>query len=104
MHLYVAPSKPMSPITFSTTSFPITYSGNFPSNVNLIVSGTFTQSFPVPRIKAASVFPIPVANSPKAPAVQVCESVPKRTSPGLVCPSCASAVWHTPLYLLVNGG
>jgi len=33
----------------------------------------------VPNTKPASVFPIPVANWPNAPAVQVCESVPNKT-------------------------
>ncbi len=66
-----------------------------------MVSGTFTQSLPIPMIRAASVLPIPVANSPNAPAVQVCESVPKSTSPGRVWPSSGSAMWQTPLYLSV---
>ena len=35
----------------------------------------------MPRMKPASVFPMPVANWPKAPALQVCESVPNSTSP-----------------------
>lgn len=33
----------------------------------------------MPNTKPASVFPIPVANWPNAPAVQVCESVPNKT-------------------------
>ena len=40
---------------------------------------TLSRSFPVPNTKPASMFPIPVANWPNAPAVHVCESVPKRT-------------------------
>ena len=71
--------------------------GISPSNTKRMVGGTFTRSFPVPSTKAASVLPMPVANSLKAPAVQVCESVPKSTSPGRVCPSSASAMWQTPL-------
>ena len=50
-------------------------------------SGTLTQSFPVPRINAASVLPIPVENIPKAPDVEVWESVPNKTSPGRLNPS-----------------
>ena len=63
----------------------------------LIVGGTFSQSLPVPMTNPASVLPIPVANSPNAPAVQVWLSVPSSTSPGRVCPSSGSAMWHTPL-------
>ena len=42
---------------------------------------TLMSSFPVPRMKPASVLPTPVANCPNAPALQVCESVPNSTSP-----------------------
>ena len=37
----------------------------------------------MPRMKPASVLPMPVANCPKAPALHVCESVPNKTSPGV---------------------
>ena len=40
---------------------------------------------------------MPVANSPKAPAVQVWLSVPSKISPGRVCPSSGMAMWQTPL-------
>ena len=40
----------------------IRYDGNSPSNTKRIVGGTFTSSFPVPRMNAASVLPMPVAN------------------------------------------
>ncbi len=46
--------------------------------------------------KPASVLPMPVANSSNAPAMQVCESVPNRISPGRVWPFSGSAVWQTP--------
>jgi len=65
---------------------------------NRIVSGAFTQSLPVPRMKPASVLPMPVANSPKAPAVQVWLSVPKRTSPAGCGLLSGKAMWQTPLY------
>lgn len=42
---------------------------------------TLISSLPVPRMKPASVLPMPVANCPNAPALHVCESVPKSTSP-----------------------
>ena len=61
-----------------------------------MVSGTLMSNFPVPMTKPASVLPMPVANWLNAPAMQVCESVPKRISPGRVCPFCGSAVWQTP--------
>src|SRR2546423_1251374 len=35
-----------------------------------MVSGTLSQSLPVPRTKPASVLPMPVANSPNAPAAR----------------------------------
>ena len=53
-----------------------------------MVAGTFTSNFPVPRTKPASVLPMPVANCPNAPAMQVCESVPNKTSPGRAWPFC----------------
>ena len=84
---YVAPSTPISPITFKMTSFAIIWSGNVPVNSKHMDSGTLTQSFPVPRINAASVLPIPVENIPKAPDVEVWESVPNKTSPGRLNPS-----------------
>ena len=62
-----------------------------------MLGGTLMSSLPVPRMKPASVLPTPVANWPNAPALQVWESVPKRTSPGLQCPSWARATWQTPL-------
>jgi len=52
----------------------------------------FEQQFAGAEYKSASVLPMPVANSLKAPAMQVCESVPKRISPGRVCPFAGRAV------------
>lgn len=40
---------------------------------------TLSRTFPVPITKPASVLPIPVANCPNAPALQVWESVPSKT-------------------------
>ena len=48
-------------------------------------------------MKPASVLPMPVANWLNAPAMQVCESVPKRISPGRVWPFHGSVVWQTPV-------
>lgn len=42
-------------------------------------AGLLINSLPVPMTKEASVFPIPVANCPNAPALHVCESVPNST-------------------------
>ena len=39
------------------------------------------SSLPVPRMNPASVLPTPLANCPKAPALQVWLSVPNSTSP-----------------------
>ena len=89
---YVAPSNPMSPIQWRITSLAITPFGNEPSNQNRIVSGTFNSNLPVPNTKPASVLPMPVANSPNAPAMHVCESVPSKTSPGRVWPLAGNAV------------
>ena len=73
------------------------YGGRFPSKTNRIVGGTLSHVLPVPMTNPASVLPTPVANWPKAPAVQVWLSVPSSTSPGRVCPSSGSAMWQTPL-------
>jgi hypothetical protein len=62
----------------------MTPAGSLPSKKKGMLSGTLINSLPVPRMKLASVLPIPVANWLKAPAMQVCESVPKRISPGRV--------------------
>ena len=55
------------------------------SSLRLCGAGTgalaLISSLPVPKMKPASVLPMPEANWPKAPALQVCESVPKSTSP-----------------------
>src|ERR1035438_2179739 len=83
-------------------SLAVKYGGIFPVKVNFIDSGILSQIFPVPRIKAASVLPTPVANIPNAPDVQVCESVPNKTVPGTSYPSSANAIWQTPLYLSVD--
>ena len=59
-----------------------------------LTAHTLMRSLPVPRIKPASVFPMPVANWPNAPALQVCESVPKSTSPAMAhcaCQYCCTA-------------
>ena len=78
------------------TSLAMTPGWSLPSRRKCIVSGTLRSNFPVPITKPASVLPMPVANSLNAPAMQVCESVPKRTSPGRVWPLAGSAVWQTP--------
>ena len=55
------------------------------------------SNLPVPMTKPASVLPMPVANSLNAPAMHVCESVPKSTSPGTrVALGKATSVWQTP--------
>ena len=75
----------------------IRYGGSSPWKTKRMVGGTLTHSLPVPMTKPASVLPMPVANSPKAPAVQVWLSVPNSTSPGRVWPSSGRAMWQTPL-------
>ena len=87
----------MSPMTARIRSFAIRYGGSLPWKTNRIVGGTLSHSLPVPMTKPASVLPMPVANSPNAPAVQVWLSVPSSTSPGRVWPSSGSAMWQTPL-------
>src|SRR5436305_6405421 len=88
----------MSPMAARMRSFAMRCGGSLPWKTKRMVGGTFTHSLPVPMMKPASVLPMPVANSPNAPAVQVWLSVPKRTTPGRVWPSSGSAMWHTPLY------
>ncbi len=43
-----------------------------------------------------SVEPIPVANAPAAPYMQVCESEPITISPGAACPFSSTTWWQTP--------
>ena len=57
------------------------YGGISPSSTKRMVGGTLMSSLPVPTMNPASVLPMPVANWPKAPALQVWESVPNNTSP-----------------------
>ncbi len=65
--------------------------------MNFSDGGTFSQSLPVPSTNAPSVLPMPEANSPKAPWVQVWLSVPSSSSPGRVWPFWGSVTWQTPL-------
>ena len=61
----------------------------------LNVCGTFNQVLPNAIATAISVEPIPVANAPKAPDVQVCESAPTNISLGLTKVS-TNLWWQTP--------
>ena len=56
---------------------------NLPFTIILNVCGTLSQVLPSAIATAISVEPIPVANAPSAPDVQVCESAPTRISQGL---------------------
>ena len=53
---------------------------------------TLMSNLPVPRMNPASVLPMPEANWPNAPALQVCESVPNITSPTQNPDSCLLAI------------
>ena len=79
MAWYVPPETDISPIIYRIRSFASRKCGISPSITNLSVAGTFTNNFPMPIINLASVFPIPLANCPNAPALQVWESVPNKT-------------------------
>src|SRR6266480_3781574 len=85
----------MSPMTARIRSLAISQGGILPWKTKRMVGGTFTQVLPVPMTKPASVLPMPVANSPNAPAVQVWLSVPSSTSPGRVWPSSGRSEEHT---------
>jgi len=58
-----------------------------PERNSPIVAGILNQVIPDAKIAAMSVAPTPVANAPKAPRVQVCESAPAMISPGSAIPS-----------------
>src|SRR3954469_15827629 len=90
-------------MTARIRSLAVRYGGIWPWKVNFMVGGTLSQVLPVPRVKAASVLPMPEANWPKAPAVQVWLSVPRRISPGRTWPSSGNALWQTPLLLVLVG-
>ena len=81
--LYVAPSAPSCPMSVSMRSLASTPSAKAPSTSMRNVSGTRSQVLPVAMPTATSVLPMPVANAPSAPAMQVCESAPMTRSPGL---------------------
>ena len=68
---------------------------NLPLTSILNVAGTFNQVLPKAIATAISVEPIPVANAPSAPDVQVCESAPTSISPGFTNVS-ISLWWQTP--------
>ena len=81
--LYVAPSAPSCPMSVSIRSLASTPSAKAPSTSMRNVSGTRSQVLPLAMPTATSVLPMPVANAPRAPAMQVCESAPITRSPGL---------------------
>src|SRR2546430_17703750 len=90
-------------MTARIRSLAVRYGGIWPWKVNFIVGGTFSQVLPVPRTKAASVLPTPVANCPNAPAVQGGLSVASRISPGRAGPSSGNALWAPPLEFVFVG-
>ena len=94
--LYVAPSAPSCPMSVSMRSLASTPSAKAPETSMRNVSGTRSQVLPLAMPTATSVLPMPVANAPKAPAMQVCESAPMTRSPGLAKLS-ATRWWQTPI-------
>ena len=69
--LYVAPSAPIIPIRWSIKSFEQIPFLNLPLTSILNVAGTLSHVLPSAIATAISVDPIPVANAPRAPDVQV---------------------------------
>ena len=84
--LYVAPAWPIIPMVLSEMSLVITPADSAPCHKTRMVSGTFSQVCPVTSTPSISVEPMPVANAPSAPPIQVCESVPSTTLPGRTLP------------------
>ena len=70
-------------MSVSMRSLASTPSANAPSTSMRNVSGTRSHVLPLAMPTATSVLPMPVANAPSAPAMQVCESAPITRSPGL---------------------
>ncbi len=94
--LYIAPSTPNLPIMAKIRSLGVTDFANCPSMFSFMASGTFSQILPVANTAAASVEPMPVAKAPNAPYVQVCESAPTITVPGVTWPFSGMTWWQMP--------
>ncbi len=62
-----------------------------------MLSGTFSHVSPVRINAAASVRSMPVANTPSAPYMQVCESLPTTSVPGTASPFSTITWWQTPV-------
>lgn len=77
-HTNLGPEYVVSMCTFTHT-LANRWSGISPSRENCMEAGLLISSLPVPKTNEASVFPMPVANCPNAPALHVCESVPNKT-------------------------
>ena len=74
----------------------MTCSPREPVNSTSMTSGTFSHTSPRAMAAAMSLEPMPVANAPKAPLVQVCESAPTRRSPGMIRPRSARIACSMP--------
>ncbi len=62
-----------------------------------MLSGTLNHISPVIMAAATSVLPTPVANAPRPPYVQVCESAPITTSPEQTIPCSGRSACSTPI-------
>ena len=94
----------MRPITCSIKSLPVTHGRSVPVKRKRIVRGTSSQVWPVARMAAMSVEPMPVAKQPSAPAMHACELPPAISSPGNVLPiSMPSALWMAALPISYSG-
>ncbi len=83
----VAPSVPILPMMARMMSFAVTPSGSLPSTAMRKVFGFPCGSVCVASTCSTSLVPIPKANAPNAPCVDVCESPHTIVMPGLVSPS-----------------
>jgi len=81
------PTAPWRLISARLRSFAVTPGGRRPSNRTRIVAGRCTRSVPVASACSASVEPMPQANAPIAPCVQVWLSGQTTVAPGSTIPS-----------------
>src|SRR6266700_954024 len=77
---------PSLPIIARATSFAVTPGANSPSMRIFIVLGFFCKRHCVASTCSTSLVPMPIANTPKAPCVEVCESPQTSVMPGSVIP------------------
>ena len=102
-HALTTNASAMTPITASTTSFPVTPRGRTPSTVTRMFFILFCTRHWVASTCSTSEVPMPCARHPKAPCVLVCESPHTTVIPGRVAPCSGPITCTMPIRLSRNG-